>query len=633
VDQPGPCDLTFDLLQHLRVDLVEHPSPVVTDTLLQIRGESFIPETSCVVPRVSLVGSVGSFGTAEATLDVVVLTANELEATIPQGAISTLGGPGLFSGVLRVSFLGIQGGGSQADLPISMELAEALTPVISGVEQTDAYLNDLVTVVGAGFIGGNEGTTEIVLSGFFFPDDGEDFEVLDVRVPATMVTTRDRSRVTFPWSPRIGGVRPGTFWGDLTPQNTTARGGTTVAGPTFEVQILQHDTVLFGITPDVVSLGEIATISGRGFIGSPADARDDREGTTSFRLQGVFYPCSDVPIRCSDTPQPVDTEVIGEWASGTEVDYSVTVSNRGGVLHAVDFSAPRGRFEGSVTPVLTFGADQLEGIAVESTTLTLGPIRQICWVRFLPGFSESLDLFGLGAVENVIKERILARMQEIYWPPGRRENHINVEFRADEPDDFTTGGYAILDIGGPDPNNLGLFGYDNTPGKDVGNLRLWDHVGGENALGALDGYGYGGVFIESMLYWSEHPPSGERPQGAPPAVRVFDDIFDPVRDQEVVAGEYPNGAASSRIAQIEAAISFLSNMVADTSAHEFGHSLGLAQPFVPNEAYHNAIPQTGCLMDTGAERPLEERARLNGNEGARFCQENLWYLLDILPLE
>jgi len=37
-------------------------------------------------------------------------------------------------------------------------------------------------------------------------------------------------------------------------------------------------------------------------------------------------------------------------------------------------------------------------------------------------------------------------------------------------------------------------------------------------------------------------------------------------------------------------------------------------------------------MDSGYDRPFPERARIEGNRGARFCGENLMYLQDILPL-
>ena len=68
---------------------------------------------------------------------------------------------------------------------------------------------------------------------------------------------------------------------------------------------------------------------------------------------------------------------------------------------------------------------------------------------------------------------------------------------------------------------------DNTPGKDVGNLRLSDSIGGSNAEVQEDGApGYGGVFIESYLWWSSHPElSLERPAGAPPVDPLFDEIL------------------------------------------------------------------------------------------------------------
>ena len=634
VEQPGPCDLTYDLLQYLRVDGVSNPTPVITGSVLRVRGESFITESSCVSPSVALVGSVGGGYSVEAELDAEVQTANELNASVTQNTVATLGGSGVFSGNLRVRFVAISGGTIfEAMYPVSFELSSSLIPSISVVGQSEAYLNDLVMLQGSGFLQGAEGTTEVVVSGTLTRGDGTTVTASAVRVGAQLVSVEDRTRVTFPWTPRIGGIAPGRFVGNVTPWNMHANGGPALSGPTVDIVMEQPDTVLFGVDPAEVCLGQITDVQGRGFIGSPSSAPDDAEGTLTLRLVGQFWPCSGIPIRCSPDPQPVNNEVVGYWESGTLIRYAVTVSNAGGYLHAVDFSAPRGRFEGTVTPTLNLGSERRDGIPLNDAVLTLGPIRQICFVRFLPGFSDSLDLFGLGAVEAEIKSRILSRMQEIYQPPDRYENHINVEFRTEEPEDFYPGGYAILEIGGPDPNNLGLFGYDNTPGKDIQNLRLWDHVGGENATGALDGYGYGGVFIESMLFWSEHPPFSERPRGAPPSNPIFDNIFDHVRDNEVVAGEYPNGASPERVAQIEAAISFLTSMIADTAAHEFGHSLGLAQPFVPDGAYHNAVPQEGCLMDSGGDRPLEERARLGGASGARFCQENLWYLTDILPMD
>src|SRR5690606_16775281 len=87
--------------------------------------------------------------------------------------------------------------------------------------------------------------------------------------------------------------------------------------------------------------------------------------------------------------------------------------------------------------------------------------------------------------------------------------------------------YSEVDISGPDPNGLGLLGYDNTPGKDVENQRLYDRIGGVNAMTQEDGYpGYGGVFIESLFGYSEDTKGlTEATRYSPP----FDALFDPFR--------------------------------------------------------------------------------------------------------
>lgn len=633
-DAGGPCVETYSLLEELGIDRVSHPSPVLAGTRLLVGGEGYVAETECVTLAVLLVGGVDGAPEQEVPLDVGSISNNEIEAFISSASVATFGGTGTFDGVLVVRFDAVVGTARfQVETSISFELVEELTPRITRIVESEVYLNDQVTVLGSGFIGGEEGTTEIVVSGVLTRSDGTTIEARDVRVEAHLVAEEDRTRATFRWTPRIAGIEPGAFVGTITPQNFHAGFGPTTEGTPVEISWSQMDSVLFGIDPGEVSLGQVTDVTGRGFIGSPSSAPDEAEGTTSFRLEGQFWPCTGIPNRCSPEPVPVINEIVGNWESGALVRIPVTVTNAGGYLHSVDFDAPRGRFEGTVTPVLAFGSERRDGIPVRDTTITLDPIRQICWVRFLPDFTGSLALFGIEAVEEEIRSRVLMRLQEIYQPPDRPEDHVNVEFRAEEPVDFYAGGYAILDIGGADPNGIGLIGYDVTPAKDIQNLRLWDHIGGANAIGALDGYGYGGIFIDNTLFWSEHPPLDERPRGSPDVDPAFDWVFDPVRDVTVARGEYPDGAPAERLAEIEEAISALANVIADIAAHEFGHSLGLAQPFVPDGAYHNAVPQEGCLMDEAADRPFEERARLHGSPGARFCAENLWYLRDVLPMD
>jgi len=262
-------------------------------------------------------------------------------------------------------------------------------------------------------------------------------------------------------------------------------------------------------------------------------------------------------------PLAVQLGLVGEYVSGRELVYPITVASEGGYLRALDFGSHRGVFEGSLAPVLTIGSETFVGRGID-VTLDLGPVRQVVWVRFLPGFSTTLERFGLRNIEGELRRRIVDRMTEIYCPPEDLTACVNVEMRTSEPLDFYSGGYAVLEIGGGDPNNLGLFGYENSPGKDVGNLRLHDHIGGENALGAVDGFGYGGVFVESLLYWSEEEPFAVRPPAAPPPDPRFDQIFGPVRSEPARQGEIESGAPTGRVGQIELA------------AHELGR--GVSQP-------------------------------------------------------
>ncbi len=619
VDPHDPCASTYAILGSLRIDQVRFPTPVLSGSRFEVTGESFIPDQSCVVPHLVLSGQVRGFQ-RETLLPGEVTSENSATATLSAEALAALGAAGPFNGVFEVRFVAVDGTGAfSVASPVSFEMVASIVPEAYAVEQSEAYLNDMVIVDGNNFLTGDEGTTELILSGTFTTTEtGAQRTLSSFRVPAEEIEASDRTRTTFAWSPRIGGLAPGNFEGSITPENNHVGGEVTYGRIIENVAIEQRETFLLGVDPSVISIGQITQITGRGFIG-PSD------GTTVLRLVGTFTPWE-------GSPDERTISLIGEYREGSRIDYPVTITDEGNFLHSVDFGAHRGVFEGYAVPVLTTDSETREGLSAE-LTLTLGPVLQVVWVRFLPGFSDSLELFGLGAVETEIKRRVIERMREVYCPMDALDRCINVDFRADEPVDFYEGGYAVLEIGGPDPNDLGLFGYDNTPGKDVGNLRLHDHVGGENALGALDSYGYGGVFIESLLFWSEHPPFSSRPPAAPPSDPVFDDTFDPVRDHEVVAGEWPDGATPERIAEIELAIHFLSSMVADTAAHEFGHSLGLAEPYGGPTEFHNAIPRDHCLMDSGRNRPLDERARLGGNEGASFCDNNLFYLRDVLPVD
>jgi hypothetical protein len=263
-------------------------------------------------------------------------------------------------------------------------------------------------------------------------------------------------------------------------------------------------------------------------------------------------------------------------------------------------------------------------------------VKQVVWLRFQPTYTESLRKFGLRAVDREIRARVVEVARRDYAG-------VNVEFRTERPTDFAL--FSTVDIAGPDLNGLGYFGYDNTPGKDVGNERLHDKIGGLNATTQEDGNpGYGGVFVESLFAFSLHPNGiAEKNDGAS---TLFDATFDPFRPDmggaPVLAADVATGIpqrtsgegcpapASNRPGRISCAVFVLGSLVGTTMTHEVGHSLGLAAPHGDLTQYHNRGDAPNRLMDGGSSRTFAERAELEGEGPSVFCDEEYEYLREIL---
>jgi hypothetical protein len=208
---------------------------------------------------------------------------------------------------------------------------------------------------------------------------------------------------------------------------------------------------------------------------------------------------------------------------------------------------------------------------------------------------------------------------------------LNVEFTERRPEDFAE--YSVIEIGGTDPNGVGLLGLDNTAGKDTGNLRLDDVIGGENASSGEQGYYvYGGVFLRSFTAFS--PSLSQEDLYISP---WFDTLFSPfmpaLGGTPVDATEWPGGP---RAQQIQSATLAMGNLIGHTVTHEIGHSLGLTfypeDLEAPTERFHNEGDQPNAIMDGGQRRPFEERAEVDGQGPATFLPQNRAYLESILPL-
>lgn len=537
-------------------------------------------------------------------------------------------------------------------LRVRLEVARVLAPRLDSVElavdpkSSKVHPNDFVMVRGDDFLlGGTEGQTVAVLDGCFLDDGlaepctapGGGQLLRGVEVPILPVHPLNRRLGIFPYSPRLHGIRPGRFWGTVALKNkqTALRAATrSDPVPVFFSQVLPE---LRELSPAAASLGQYVELLGAGFVG------DQPGQATLLRLVGQF--------RLEDSPLfvPFDLDVVVKWLprypDGPVGRYVLDETDalgqalepRGGLRQAA------GTFTGTASLLLRDGKDSVKSPPV-SLKLGLAHVKQLVLVRFLPSYMESLRLFGLRAADRAVRARVLSVAQRDYAG-------INIEFRealaeTPPPSDFAL--YTIVDIGGSDPNGLGYLGYDNTPGRDRHNQRLYDRIGGVNAVTQNDGSpGYGGVFTEQLLGFSAHPGHVEKLNVKAEESALFDRLFDPLRPDtagtpasvaEVALvsalsdGHLCPADASARPQMIACAIFVLGNLIGTTMTHELGHSLGLANPENPNGSYHNNGHIIGRIMNAGSLRSFRERAELENEGPAVFCDTDYAYLQRILPL-
>ena len=388
-------------------------------------------------------------------------------------------------------------------LDIEFEIPIALTRVPDG----NVHRNEEAIIEGDGFLEVAEGTVLARFDGTFTPDGGSAASV-NVALPVLPAEDGNRQRGVVVLTTAIGGSQPGTFDGTISLESTVAYTGTITTSGTQSTTLFFQPPVIFEVTPQDITLEQLVRVRGAGFLGG--------DEVTILRASGTLTPegGSGVPVG--------PAELILGFRSGAELVGPISSTVIDDTLVSELFGIREGRFEGTVIPITISSGTEVMGDPAP-ITLVLNGVKQVIWVRFLPGFYDSLARFGLSAATGTLEPMVESRIEAIYadW---------NVDVRLEEPDDYSPQGYSVVEIGGPDPNGRGLFGYDNTPGKDVGNVRLFDAIGGANAETQMDGFpGYGGVFVESFFGFSEHPPDDLSGPGGPDPDPLFDEIFDPVR--------------------------------------------------------------------------------------------------------
>ncbi len=596
VDAGAPAPVVLDVLA---------PDPALQGSILEVRvlhGDALGAHPQLTLEEAG--APIGTLDAAPGGGDGTLLF------PLTAGAADRLG-----AGMHSIDARLVGGGVLSAPYPFALTVAASLPVSLAEVPSGEVYRNDVQVLTGDGMVSATEGDVTARFSGTFTLDGGG-ASPIDVSLPVAPLEARNRGRGVVVLTTDLGGLMPGTFEGTIQ-LDSTLRSGEHTESDALPTTLHFNPPALFGLDPTMASLGQILRVRGGGFLGG-ADRPNE---TTLIRLEGSFTPSG------GGAAEPFAAmELVPRFVSGSEVQLVIEAEERDGALIASLFGHARGSFAGTATPVAIAGTDELHGNPVPFA-FTLGPVTQVVWLRFLPGFVDSLRRFGLASAERAIVDGVKARMDGIYadW---------NVDVRLEEPDDFAQTAYSVVEIGGPDPNGVGLFGYDNTPGKDVGNLRLFDAIGGTNAETQMDGYpGFGGVFVDSFLYWSSHPElPGNPPTGAPDPEPRFDEVFDPVRAQPATLAEVQGEGDAARVAAVRRAVGALAAIIGETASHELGHSLGLAQPYGPPTVYHNDFDGEGCLMDSGGDRPLGERMGEDGFTPTHFCYDHPDYLTEILAV-
>ncbi|TMQ22503.1 MAG: hypothetical protein E6J90_12300 [Deltaproteobacteria bacterium] len=600
------------------------PATIVPGTRLVVTGASFV-DAPWGETTLHLQGRSGARA-IDVAWPAAFVDFTTLGVAIDRGRLAELGGDGAFRGTATVEVVAASDHRRYRTraLPVELELRTRLAPATAALAGRGViFVNDAIELSGDGFLlGGDEGASVVQVAGCVaLQAGGACRPVAMIELPLTAIAG-SRSRARFAFSPRIAGIQSGAFTGTIAVVNRQPGEAPLSAAPVDVAYDLVSPQV-FSIDPPAASLGQYVLVRGGGWIGNPGDPGGEPGAVTEFELSGTLR-------RSGGAALPFATTLIPEVVDGRLARYVINTDDALG--HALDLRGDTGELTASVTPVVSFGGDRVRGPATP-IRLAIAPVKQVVYLAFAPSYVEGLRDFGLRAASAQIRDRILAACREAY-------RGVGIEFRTEPPSDFAL--FSTVELVGVDPNDQGLFGYDNSPGKDSGNLRLYDRLGGVNAQTQEDGSpGFGGVFVRSLLGFSPHP--GRLARSVAGADPVFDQLFDPFRADRGgtpvsaadLAGEQPalgDGGgcpARDRARQIQCAIFALGNLIGGTVAHEGGHSLGLANPY--QDGFHDPGDAPNRLMDAGDARPFLERAQLMGQGPAVFCDGEYAYLRRILP--
>jgi hypothetical protein len=512
-----------------------------------------------------------------------------------------------FQGTFQVEVVLSEGNALRSDpVFVNFFLGEGLWPTGQDLVSVMGFPGSKVLVSGDGFLLGSEGQSFAVLYGTFTEADGglRYLEGLPVALD-----TLSRTEAELQWKPEVLGIQPGQFVGTYLLRNEHEGGLVTESVQPRQLSLTYGLPRVDGLTPAQLRRGQILYVSGAGLVPT-----DHESGSASLiLLDGIFRLTTGEDVDLTGANSMI---LFPDTVEGNDKAVIVfrPLLDSDGILFGL--GAVPGTFTGLATPWIVYGNENVFGFSAQ-VTFTVLPARQIVYIKLLPGFDDALEEFGLLKV----RDEIVARIMEVVH---RDYAGINVEFRLERPEDYVE--YTVIEVGGADPNGANLLGLDNTEGKDVGNLRFNDVIGGFNALSEAQGYhAYGGVFVRSFFQFSLIHPLSDNEMATP----RFDEVFGPVAPiLGGVAAEFGEADPLIRGGVVFLSSHVLANLIGNTITHEVGHSLGLAN--IPGR-FHNEGDHPNWIMDSGSYRPFEERAEIDGQGPAEFSPTNRSYLLDVLP--
>ena len=609
-DQAGEAGI---VLPQLRVDSVG-PAPVVPGTRLVVRGAGFVPPEVAEL-ALTLRGEIGG-SSVELSLSPARVDNTTLAVTLLGEAAKGLfaHAPGTLVGELVVTRAPLgEAAWAEAALAVSFGVEEVLAPQLDTMSPTTAYPGDLLVLEGGGFLHPSEGISLVALDGTFSTTSPPAVQAISgLFIPAVPPEDTIRDRLTLELTPDIFGIRPGVFEGSLQVHNESLAGDVGSSAPWSPPGgLVLSAPAIDAVLPPAASRGQRVDFEGRGLL--PADGL--LQAGSLLVLDGTFAPDRGPPELMTGSDA---LALFPDAWDGNQVASIVLRVDRNLDGELVGLGRASGVFTGTVSPLVFFGPDSILGSPLP-LVFTVEVPRQMVYLKFLASFDDALVEFGLSAE----RDAVIARILEV---AARDYQGVNIGFVIEPPDE-TFAEYSTVEIGGADPNQSGLFGLDNTQGKDIGNLRFDDVIGGFNADTRARGFAaYGGIFAAELLKLS--PTLSDIGLASPRFDDIFGPLAPPLGGTEAKPGE--REAGGSRAGLIEEAIHVLGNLVGNTITHEVGHSLGLA---AIDGQFHNVGDNPGWLMDAGVFRPFEERAEVDGFGPAFFSDVNREYLEQILPVE